>query len=77
MKMSYFFLSAEKIPWAFRMCGIFQMCCDCFLGIQYWMFGDGSGVTGTLGGQREPRPVADKEGNVLAMSEKDQERFNS
>lgn len=45
MKMSYFFLSKEYIPWAFRMCGIFQAMCDCYLGIQYWRFGEGkSGI---------------------------------
>ncbi|KAL9114705.1 MAG: hypothetical protein Q9227_001383 [Pyrenula ochraceoflavens] len=41
MKMSYFFFSEDKITWAFRLCGMFQMGCDCYLGVQYWMFGDG------------------------------------
>ncbi|OJJ48505.1 hypothetical protein ASPZODRAFT_1608769 [Penicilliopsis zonata CBS 506.65] len=40
-KMSYFFGSQQVIPWAFRMCGIFQCICDCYLGMQYWMFGSG------------------------------------
>jgi PQ loop repeat len=44
MKMSYFFFSSEIIPWAFRLCGIFQMCCDLYLGLQFYMYGDGSGV---------------------------------
>ncbi|KAJ5099622.1 hypothetical protein N7532_006623 [Penicillium argentinense] len=43
MKMSYFFMSAEPIPWAFKLCGMFQCVCDCYLGIQYWMFTHGSG----------------------------------
>lgn len=41
MKMSYLFLSTEKITWAFRGCGLFQAMCDCYLGVQYWMFGEG------------------------------------
>ncbi|KIX08990.1 uncharacterized protein Z518_00068 [Rhinocladiella mackenziei CBS 650.93] len=41
MKMSYFFLSSEYIPWPFRMCGIFQACCDCYLGVQFFMYGQG------------------------------------
>ncbi|KAJ5647262.1 hypothetical protein N7490_003634 [Penicillium lividum] len=38
MKMSYFFCSQEPIPWAFKICGMFQCVCDCYLGLQYWMF---------------------------------------
>lgn len=42
MKMGYFFNSEPgKVPWAFKMCGIFQAFCDAGLGIQYWMYGDG------------------------------------
>lgn len=42
MKMGFFFLSEEgKVPWAFKMCGIFQACCDAGLGVQWWIFGDG------------------------------------
>jgi len=39
MKMSYFFLSTDYIPWPFRMCGIFQASCDCFLAFQFYMYG--------------------------------------
>lgn len=41
MKMFWFFTATSEIPWSFKLCGIFQMCCDCFLGLQYWMYGDG------------------------------------
>jgi solute carrier family 66, member 2 len=41
-KMTYFFLSEGGIPWAFKLCGFFQAGCDCYLGVQYWMYGDGS-----------------------------------
>lgn len=44
LKMSYFFFSRESIPWAFKLCGIFQMCCDLYLGLQFYMYGDGSGT---------------------------------
>src|SRR6266516_4557455 len=39
MKMSYFFLSSHVIPWPFRLCGIFQACCDCYLGYQFYLYG--------------------------------------
>lgn len=42
MKMSYFFCSQEPIPWAFKLCGMFQCVCDLYLGFQYWMFTRGS-----------------------------------
>lgn len=42
-KMTYFFLSEGGIPWAFKLCGLFQAACDCYLGVQYWMYGEGSG----------------------------------
>ncbi|KAJ2894318.1 hypothetical protein MKZ38_007734 [Zalerion maritima] len=41
MKMFWFFTATTEIPWAFKLCGIFQACCDSFLGVQYWMYGDG------------------------------------
>lgn len=41
MKMFWFFTSTTQIPWAFKLCGIFQACCDAFLGIQYLMYGSG------------------------------------
>lgn len=42
MKMGFFFMSEPgKVPWAFKLCGIFQACCDVGLGAQYWAYGDG------------------------------------
>lgn len=41
MKMSFFFLATTDIPWSFKLCALFQACCDCYLGVQYWMFGEG------------------------------------
>ncbi|KAK4191694.1 hypothetical protein QBC35DRAFT_361367, partial [Podospora australis] len=41
MKMFWFFTSKGTIPWAFKLCGMFQACCDSFLGVQYWMYGQG------------------------------------
>ena len=49
MKMGFFFLSDEgKVPWAFKLCGTFQALCDVGLGLQYWMYGDGSEERGDL-----------------------------
>jgi hypothetical protein len=42
MKMIFFFAkNSDDVPWAFKVCGIFQAACDVFLGVQYFMFGDG------------------------------------
>lgn len=51
MKMYWFFTSTSAIPWAFKLCGMFQAACDSFLGVQYWMYGDGtdSGSDGLAG----------------------------
>ena len=42
LKMSYFFLSNDLITWPFRLCGMFQACCDCYLGVQFYMYGTGA-----------------------------------
>jgi len=49
-KMSFFFLAESSIPWAFKLCGLFQACCDAYLGVQYYMYGEGK--TSTL--NRDP-----------------------
>lgn len=52
-KMTYFFLSEGGVPWAFKLCGIFQAACDCYLGVQYWMYGEGEGLMN--GDEKDPR----------------------
>ena len=45
MKIGYFFASEPgRVPWAFKMCGMFQACCDACLGVQYWMYGNGQNI---------------------------------
>lgn len=63
MKMFWFFTATTEIPWAFKLCGIFQMCCDCFLGVQYWMYGDGDTAQGLgIGGRSRGRtPLGEKD----------------
>jgi solute carrier family 66, member 2 len=39
MKMFWFFTSTTSIPWAFKVCGMFQAFCDALLGVQYFMYG--------------------------------------
>lgn len=41
-KMSFYFLTKSDIPLAFKLCAVFQAACDTYLGVQYWMFGEGS-----------------------------------
>lgn len=69
MKMFWFFNATSEIPWAFKLCGIFQMCCDSFLGVQYWVYGDGEagGVKehGSVGGIARARtPMGEKDGRL-------------
>ncbi|CAK7263372.1 hypothetical protein SEPCBS119000_000437 [Sporothrix epigloea] len=44
MKIFWFFTSTTEIPWAFKLCGLFQAACDIILGIQYHVYGDESNV---------------------------------
>ncbi|KAL1894768.1 hypothetical protein Sste5346_005744 [Sporothrix stenoceras] len=46
MKMFWFFTSTTEIPWAFKLCGLFQAACDSILGIQYFVYGDGTNGSG-------------------------------
>ncbi|OOQ85593.1 PQ loop repeat protein [Penicillium brasilianum] len=55
MKMSYFFCSQETIPWAFKLCGMFQCVCDLYLGFQYWMFTRSSGQAAGSSVEQEGR----------------------
>ncbi|KAM0518620.1 hypothetical protein ACHAPE_004384 [Trichoderma viride] len=41
MKIFWFFTATSEIPLAFKICGIFQACCDCLLGVQYLIYGEG------------------------------------
>lgn len=40
-KMYWFFTATTSIPWAFKICGMFQAACDAGLGIQYLIYGEG------------------------------------
>ncbi|KAF2663322.1 hypothetical protein BT63DRAFT_419137 [Microthyrium microscopicum] len=41
-KMVFFFAKGSgDVPWAFKICGVFQAACDLFLGIQFYAYGDG------------------------------------
>ena len=52
-KMVFFFAKdSGDVPWAFKLCGLFQAACDLFLGIQYFMFGDGEPVNQIIDDKR-------------------------
>lgn len=53
-KMTYFFLSEGGVPWAFKLCGLFQACCDFYLGAQYLMYGEGE-ESGILAAEKDAR----------------------
>ncbi|KAI1486985.1 hypothetical protein F5X96DRAFT_652363 [Biscogniauxia mediterranea] len=52
MKMFWFFTATTEIPWAFKLCGIFQATCDALLGVQYLMYGD-HGASSTSRAQQD------------------------
>ncbi|KAI9676393.1 MAG: hypothetical protein M1817_000550 [Caeruleum heppii] len=52
LKMTFFFLAESEIPWAFKVCGLFQFACDIFLGLQYARFGDGTRGARVAGEER-------------------------
>lgn len=37
-KLSYFFFGGQFVPWAFRLCAMFQCVCDCYLGFQFYLY---------------------------------------
>lgn len=45
MKLLWFFTATSAIPWSFKLCAMFQSCCDSFLGLQFSMYGTGEDVT--------------------------------
>ena len=63
MKMVFFFNTDGNVPWAFKLCGMFQFFCDGLLGIQYWTFGEGEsgGGGGGSGGEDEARGISGAE----------------
>lgn len=72
MKMAYFFCSSEAIPWAFRVCGVFQCLCDCYLGIQFWMFSRSSYRVSATASPRENGHGHDhRHGDAWGHHEKD------
>jgi solute carrier family 66, member 2 len=41
-KMVFFFAKGTaEVPWAFKLCGVFQAACDVLLGVQFYVFGNG------------------------------------
>jgi PQ loop repeat len=74
MKMFWFFNATTKIPLAFKLCGIFQACCDAYLGWQYWQYGVGEAVSkdrasqsGVMSAPPRPRTPA----GLAPLKEKD------
>ncbi|KAF2646847.1 hypothetical protein P280DRAFT_465002 [Massarina eburnea CBS 473.64] len=49
-KMWFFFASADgEVPWAFKICGVFQAVCDLGLGLQWFVWRDGPEEVGARG----------------------------
>ncbi|KAI1498529.1 hypothetical protein F5X99DRAFT_392978 [Biscogniauxia marginata] len=56
MKMFWFFTATSEIPWAFKLCGIFQATCDGLIGVQYLLYGDHGSLAATR--QQQDWPYA-------------------
>ncbi|KAI5799238.1 hypothetical protein DFH27DRAFT_88483 [Peziza echinospora] len=62
-----FFYTAEHISIQFKVCALFQMCVDLFLGFQFFMYGNGEAEKGVL----KPIPLSEKlelEGTVNSQT---------
>jgi len=45
-KMVFFMAKgADEVPWAFKLCGLFQALCDIALGCQFYIYGDGTSTS--------------------------------
>lgn len=60
MKMSYLFYTKDVIPSAFKMCAMFQACCDFYLASQYWIYSRGK-TSDSFRGNNEQRWGAEKD----------------
>jgi hypothetical protein len=59
-KMVFFFVKdSSDVPWAFKLCGVFQACCDSYLGVQYYMFGDGEPIMPGVNGDMKAKMSVD------------------
>lgn len=67
MKMFWFFTATSEIPWTFKLCGIFQMCCDFILGCQYLIYGNGDSGRDI----KEHHALELRHGHTGGMNEKD------
>jgi len=55
LKLTFFFIADSDIPWAFKLCALFQAACDAFLGVQYYWYGEGEQVSYTPREEKEMR----------------------
>ena len=46
----FFFADGKSVPWAFKLCGVFQFACDIYLGGQSLRYGEGSSKGGAFEG---------------------------
>jgi hypothetical protein len=51
MKLGYLFFVASDVGRQFKVCACLQAALDCYLGVQFWRWGDGD-VSGFDGGER-------------------------
>jgi len=67
-KLLWFFTATAEIPWSFKLCAMFQTCCDSFLAYQFFLYGTGEerikdnvplGAMPRAGGGAYPMPVSE------------------
>lgn len=67
-KMWYFFASSSgEVPWAFKICGIFQAVCDLGLGLQWFVWRDGPEGVAAVGEKELTSPPPERMGQSFEM----------
>ncbi|KAF9737232.1 hypothetical protein PMIN06_000892 [Paraphaeosphaeria minitans] len=67
-KMWFFFASeAGEVPWAFKLCGIFQATCDLGLGLQWFVWRDGPDGVAAVAEKELRSPPPERAGEAFEM----------
>lgn len=70
-KMVFFMAKgADEVPWAFKICGLFQAACDIYLGVQFYNFGDGEAGSEGRSFERDVRWVREKGMELVGWEDK-------
>jgi hypothetical protein len=70
-KMVFFLAKgADEVPWAFKLCGMFQAGCDIGLGLQFYFYGDGTRPVGERDIGKDLKWLGEKGWEMVGMKDK-------